>query len=431
MSLPRGRFRPLLPVLALVVAFLAVAVPVNAVPADNPYVGSWVNDDLPIGTELRLQIGNTGRFHTWDEEVLGGICMGGLVTAQGRGEFVGTSFVVSPPFKRLCHPADGTGAFRLPDLPAGLTIRYDHDVATDTLELTIKVGDNVLEEGSCYYRRGTDACPTSLVPPIRAAFMYPWFPNAWNQGGQLPFSQFTPSSGLYDSSDPATIDRQVEQATDAGLEAFIASWWGPGHHTDAALTAVFDQVPQSPNPDFRIAVYYEEEGQSHPSPSAIKDDLDYLERFFDSPNYLRIDNKPVVFVWADVNDRADMATRWSDAKNLFGDVYVVLKVFPGFRDVADQPDSWHQYAPADNYSEHLPFSATVSPGFWHANEETPRLERDPVRFRNDVEAMTTSDAFWQLVTTWNEWGEGTGVEPTVEFETTYLEILSDVLVPPP
>ena len=84
----------------MVVAFLAVDVPVNAVPDDNPYVGSWVNDDLPIGTELRLQIGNTGRFHTWDEEVLGGICMGGLVTAQGRGEFVGTSFVVSPPFKR-------------------------------------------------------------------------------------------------------------------------------------------------------------------------------------------------------------------------------------------------------------------------------------------------------------------------------------------
>lgn len=273
--------------------------------------------------------------------------------------------------------------------------------------------------------------PPSLVPPIRAAFMYPWFPKAWNQGGQLPFTQFTPSNGLYDSSDPDTIDRQVEQATEAGLEAFIASWWGPDHHTDAALTAIFDQVPQSPNPDFRLAVYYEEEGQSDPSASVIKDDLVYLERFFDRPNYLRIDDKPVVFVWTDANDGADMAARWSDAKELYPEVHVALKVFPGFRDVPDQPDSWHQYGPANNYSEHLPYSAVVSPGFWHANEETPRLVRDPARFRDDVEAMKASGAFWQLIISWNEWGEGTAVEPASEFGTTYLEVLTDVLAPQP
>ena len=78
-----------------------------------------------------------------------------------------------------------------------------------------------------------------------------------------------------------------------------------------------------------------------------------------------------------------------------------------------------------------PDSAVVSPGFWHANEETPRLERDPTRFRNDVEAMKASGADWQLVTSWNEWGKGTSVEPAEQFGTTYLGILTDVLVPPP
>jgi hypothetical protein len=273
--------------------------------------------------------------------------------------------------------------------------------------------------------------------PITAAFMYPWFPNAWDQGGTVPFSQFTPARGMYDSADPEVIDEQVTMATGAGIEAFIASWWGPGHHTDSATQEILDRIPQSPNPNFRIAVYYEEEGQSDPSAGEIRDDLEYLRRLFDEPAYLRVDGKPVVFVWAESSDGAGMASRWNRAKDLFGDdLFVVLKVFSGYRDVADQPDSWHQYGPANNYSEHLPHSAVVSPGFWHAEESSPRLSRSPSRFREDVRSMASSGAFWQLVTTWNEWGEGTIVEPAREFGTTYLDILADELnagggLPPP
>ena len=270
--------------------------------------------------------------------------------------------------------------------------------------------------------------------PITAAFMYPWFPNAWDQGGQIPYSQFTPAAGLYDSSAAATIDRQVSEATGSGLEAFIASWWGPGHHTDSATEAVLNRIPSSPNPNFRVAIYYEEEGQSDPSATAIKNDLDYLTSLFDKPSYLRVDGKPVVFVWAESSDGAGMAARWADAKDLYGgDVHIVLKLFSGYESVADQPDSWHQYGPANNYSEHLPHSATVSPGFWHADESSARLARDPARFRSDVQAMVDSGAFWQLITTWNEWGEGTSVEPADEFGTTYLDILDDEIprdVPP-
>ena len=270
---------------------------------------------------------------------------------------------------------------------------------------------------------GGEAQPS---PPIRAAFMYPWFSEAWDQGGLDPFTQFTPSLGRYDSSAPGIIDQQVGLAKGAGLDAFINSWWGPGHHTDSATMDVLNRIPRSPNPDFRIAIYYEEEGHADPSAAAIKGDLEYLERFFSHPAYLRVDGKPVVFVWATGGDGTGMAARWSDAKRLYGgDVHIVLKVFSGYRDVADQPDSWHQYGPSTSYSEHLPHSAVVSPGFWHAKEASPRLGRDPARFRNDVEAMKASGAFWQLVTTWNEWGEGTSVEPATEFGSTYLDILAD------
>ena len=265
-------------------------------------------------------------------------------------------------------------------------------------------------------------------PPIRAAFMYPWFPTAWSRGSQVPFSHFEPVGGQYDSADPAVIDRQISQASVAGLEAFITPWWGPDHFSASATRAVIDQIPDSSNPAFRVAVHYQREGLSDPEATAIRDDLETLEELFAEPGYLRVDNKPVVFVWADADDGAAMASRWSDAVELYGgDVYVVLKIFSGYEAVADQPDSWHQFGAANNYSEKLPYSVTVSPGFWHGDDTSPLLEHDPDRFRRDVQSMAASGAQWQLITTWNDWGQGSMLEPSTEFGTTYLDILAEEL----
>jgi hypothetical protein len=264
------------------------------------------------------------------------------------------------------------------------------------------------------------------VPPIRAVFSYPWFPNAWSQRGISPFSHFEPSLGYYDSADIAVIDTHMAQAGRAQIDAFISSWWGRGHHTDEALAAIMARVPNSPNPSIKHTIYYEEEGQSDPSPATIVSDLNYLaDRFFSDPGYLRVDDKPVIFVWADPGDGSNMAARWAQAKaDYSGDLFVVLKVYSGFRDDPNQPDSWHQYGPSTPYHEHLPYSVNISPGFWHRTETTPRLVRDPDRFRTDTRRMVDSGAFWQLITSWNEWGEGTGIEPTTQFGTTYLDILN-------
>lgn len=222
------------------------------------------------------------------------------------------------------------------------------------------------------------------------------------------------------------IAQQLTKASNAGIEVFISSWWGRGHHTDSAFATLLDETTKagSANSDLRWAVYYEEEGQSDPPAATIVSDLQYLkDNYFAHPGYLRVNGKPVLFVWADGADGEGMAKRWADAKASFGkDVFVVLKLFSGYASAPNQPDSWHQYGPASAYSEHLPYSASVSPGFWLVGE-SPRLSRDLNRFTTDVQSMVDSGAFWQLITTWNEWGEGTAVEPAAEFGTTYLDVL--------
>src|SRR4030042_6383986 len=45
--------------------------------------------------------------------------------------------------------------------------------------------------------------------PIRAAFYYPWFPEAWNQQGFNPFTNYTPSLGYYDSGAVDTLQSPI------------------------------------------------------------------------------------------------------------------------------------------------------------------------------------------------------------------------------
>lgn len=70
------------------------------------------------------------------------------------------------------------------------------------------------------------------------------------------------------------------------------------------------------------------------------------------------------------------------------------------------------------------FSFSISPGFWRPDEATARLVRDLSRWRTNVADMIASHEPWQLVTTFNEWGEGTSVEPATEWGSAYLNALA-------
>ena len=267
-----------------------------------------------------------------------------------------------------------------------------------------------------------------LPHPIRAAFYYPWYPEAWSQDGLMPFTQYTPSDGLYDSSDPGAVLADVDAMRYAGLDAGIASWWGPGTATDGRFPLLMELGAER---GFAWAPYVEREGVEDPSVAEIAGDVRYLvDSYGSSPAVLRVGGRMVVFVYADGGDGCDMAERWVAGAG--GDVVLVLKVFPGYLDCAVQPDGWHQYGPASAIEDHSGFSVTVSPGFWKAGESEPRLARDPERFRADVHRMAASGAQWQLVTTYNEWGEGTAVESATDWASSsgfglYLDILHDEL----
>jgi hypothetical protein len=249
--------------------------------------------------------------------------------------------------------------------------------------------------------------------PIRAAFYYPWFPQSWSQGGMTHFTHYHPTSGYYNEDDFGVIQQQIAAMQYGKIQLGIASWWGQGHYTDGRIPALIQAGEQS---GFHWALYVESEGQGDPSVDAIRSDLEYIrDHYASSPAYLKINGHFVVFAYADKNDSCGMTDRWKQA-NTAG-AYVVLKVFPGYRDCASQPDAWHQYAPDTSEKKVGKSSFTISPGFWKATEYQPRLVRDLNQWSLDIQSMVASKSNFQLITTFNEWGEGTSVESGTKWES--------------
>jgi hypothetical protein len=270
---------------------------------------------------------------------------------------------------------------------------------------------------------GHPTLPADIDWPVRAAFYYPWYPESEHWA-----TRYQPSLGKYDSSNPRILATHVAQARYAGLDAFISSYWGPNTPTARRLPLLLDTAAQQ---GFRVAAYYEPESLPNPPASSeLRQDFDSLYQLAAHPAWLHVAGKPVLFIYNIGREASCPAVSRLLAASK-GRFYLNVKVFDGYRNCANQPDSWHQYVPADRYDQQGSDSATVSPGFFKFDEPVPRLARDLERFRTDLRRQVGSGARWQLVTSFNEWGEGTAVEPSLQWQSSsgygsYLEAMRSV-----
>jgi hypothetical protein len=275
----------------------------------------------------------------------------------------------------------------------------------------------------------------SLTLPIRGIFYYPWFPETWADKKINPYTNYHPTLGNYSSSDSAVITQQIKAMQYAGMQVGIFEWDGQGTHIDKRIPILLKLADST---SFHWAAYYDQEGLSigfgsNPTPQQIASDLRYInQKYAQDPSYQHINGKPLIFVYGDTHDDCGMADRWKQANADTND-YIVLKVFPGYPKCKNQPDAWHQYNPAIREDSQKNNSFTISPGFWKAGDTVPSLSRNPKAFTQAVRNMVASHAPFQLVTTFNEWGEGSAVEGSKEWESSsgygvYLDILHQILV---
>lgn len=135
------------------------------------------------------------------------------------------------------------------------------------------------------------------------AYYYPWWDtHDWNEtlrARMLP-EDHRPSAGYSPSSDSGVIAEHINQSHRGNISLWASSWWGPGSVEDTVLQAAI--LPHPRAGELKHAVHYESTGRfgsfGSPDFSVMTSDFLYLaENVLSDPNYYRIDDRPVIFMY--------------------------------------------------------------------------------------------------------------------------------------
>jgi hypothetical protein len=283
-------------------------------------------------------------------------------------------------------------------------------------------------------------------PPLVLAFYYSWYDeNIWNSG-QAADQPLQP----YTSHDRQTIERQVAQAQAAGIDAFVHSWLGPqleNNQTETNLQTLLDVAAAR---GFRVCVYFETNGPFFPGQAEVIAALQHLlATHAKHPAYLRYQGRPLIFFWRVQRFSVD---EWAAIRQQVDPAHDTLWIADGV-DIGYQQvfDGHHLYSIAwsKNVERTLQdwagrvqryerehdvkrlWVATVMPGYDDTRLPRPdafsRDRQNGAFYRETWQAAIASKPDIYLITSFNEWLEGTQIEPSVSYGDFYLNLTREMV----
>jgi hypothetical protein len=249
---------------------------------------------------------------------------------------------------------------------------------------------------------------------------------------------------LYDSRDPDLITYHLTLASYVGIDAFAVSWWGQGSPEDSAFSVMLTTAAGSSLP-VKLAAQFETPKFVSAGAVGITSQLSYiLKSYSGKSSYLRVAGRPVVFIynpaafstnydqWATI-----LASPTIASFNAFfvGDSFTdeAARVFDGLYTFAPFGPSY-PYAPTDLFNKYKAASAVarqhsrlfipaVAPGFDDHVIRTPSTlipRNDAWTYMTTWLIATAASPDWVFIDSWNEWHEGTELEPSAEYGRDYL-----------
>ena len=250
-----------------------------------------------------------------------------------------------------------------------------------------------------------------------------------------------PLAGLYDSADLVIAEWHVQLAQAAGIDAFLVDWWGThlgrDKNIDKGLLAAAEKQ------GFKIALL-DERSQFHTDWEWYKQAaVEALARYKDSASYLRIDGRPVYYLYQVASNATLTPQKFSELKQhveaKVGPVYwIVDKIAHNHQGQADTvkhiPGDWlttpgidcfgfystfsnfraHRYEELIGKYRHLTQQAhksgkkmllPVHPGHDNSHfRDDPYVmpRRDGKTLRDYLRAASDAGADYAMVTSWNE-----------------------------
>lgn len=267
---------------------------------------------------------------------------------------------------------------------------------------------------------GLLAAGPAAARPTATIFYYPWYGTAardgaylhWQQNGRRPpldlASHYYPARGPYSSGDPRVLRAQMRDVARAGIRQVVVSWWGWGSIEDDRLPMILRAARAR---DLDVAIHLEPYGGR--TIASLADDVAHLRSLGVSDFYVY---RPLDFPaadWAQLNATLAGARIFAQT-SLVG--FAKLGGFTGVYtyDVLANGGSSFGRLCEEAHRAGLLCAPSVGPGY-----DAARATGDPrVKPRRDG---LTYDAMWisalradpdlVTITSYNEWSEGTQIEP--------------------
>jgi hypothetical protein len=283
------------------------------------------------------------------------------------------------------------------------------------------------------------------VPKEVLAFYYGWYGNPQMSGSRIHWKQgisHTPVLGEYDSHDPKVVEEHCREAKAAGITGFIASWWQRGDIHDKGMPLLLDAAQKN---GLKVSAYYEEGKpiKAATVEATVEDILFLLGRYGKHPAWLKVNGKPVLFVYVRaVHDLklpgwrqviAGVNRKYPGGAIFIGDELSEkgAQVFDGIHTynitgktkgmTVEQVHAWgkENYPAVVKMAGSKISAVTVIPGYddSHIGRPDPRPNtdrHDGQTYRALWEEAIAAHPNWVLITSWNEWHEGSEIEPSKE-----------------
>lgn len=124
-----------------------------------------------------------------------------------------------------------------------------------------------------------------------------WRDTTWDNAGQFPGgddigANFYPALGTYSSNNPEIISKHMEQMKEAGIGVIAISWWGKNSFTDKSVKRYLDIAHQY---DLKLCFHIE---PVYKTTEQFKEQIEYLTSAYNEhPALFKYKEKPLYYIY--------------------------------------------------------------------------------------------------------------------------------------
>jgi len=255
-----------------------------------------------------------------------------------------------------------------------------------------------------------------------------------------------PILGPYDVRSEEVLEKHFSWAKQYGIDVFIFDWFGPPNDYIDENFKLMLNFSEKRN-GILLSILYDGYQYRGASKDEVIEELRYIiTSYGGSERFLKINGYPVVFIyaceyfsvesWIEIIGKlrreglkfiflGDFSPEKTQYSKVFNGIYMYSPNGILHSGGENLLESYYSRMKDVATQENLIFCTTVSPGYDDTKIRIPgfKVERgNGLTYNVTWRLALKYDSRWILICSWNEWHEGSEIEPSLEYGYYYLEL---------